>query len=99
MISWYIKQIQKSFLHCFYDSDETENQFRKLIENENYDFSRYNFFLVDYLLSKQEIKKAQKVINISRKEYSSNLLIKEMNNLKQELIYGPEDTQIYRVRK
>ena len=76
----HIKQIQKSFLHCFYDSDETENQFRKLIENENYDFSRYNFFLVDYLLSKQEIKKAQKVINISRKEYSSNLLIKEMNN-------------------
>ena len=76
----HIKQIQKSFLHCFYDTDETENVFKKLVENENYDFSRYNFFLVDYLLSKQETKKAKKIINISRKEYSSNLLIKETNN-------------------
>ena len=76
----HIKQIQYSFLECYFDTEKTESSFKKLIENENYNFSRYNFFLINHLLRKNQIHKAQKIINTSRKKHSSNLLIKETNN-------------------
>ena len=75
-----IKEIQNSFLKCYFDSQETKNSFEKLIESENYNFSRYNFFLVNYLLSKNRNSEAKKVIANSRKLYNSNILIKETEN-------------------
>ena len=40
----YLRQIQDIFMKCYYDSKETENSFTKLIEREDYNFSRYSFF-------------------------------------------------------
>ena len=77
---YHIKQIQNSFLQCHFDTQETESSFEKLIADENFNFSRYNFFLVNYLLSKKQVTKAKKIINASRKKHNSNLLIKEMDN-------------------
>jgi len=76
----HLKQIQDSFMKCYYDSKETENSFTKLIESENYNFSRYNFFLINYFLHENKINKAKEIVKISREKYNSNLIIKETEN-------------------
>ena len=73
----HLKSIQNIFLQCYFDSNNTQKSLEELIENEDYNFSRYNFFLVNYLLSKNKIIEAKKIIQNSRKKYSSNLLIRQ----------------------
>ena len=55
----------------------TQISFEKLVDDKDYKFSRYNFFLTNYLLYKNKTIDAKKVIEDSRKEYNSNLLIKQ----------------------
>jgi len=76
----HLKKIQNSFLHCYFDTIETESSYIELIENENYDFSRYNFFLINYLISKDKNLEAKKIILESRKRHDTNLLLKETEN-------------------
>jgi len=73
----HLKSIQNIFLQCYFDSNNTQKLLEELIENTNYNFSRYNFFLVNYLLFKNKITEAKKIIENSRKKYSSNLLIRQ----------------------
>ncbi len=84
-----LKKIQKSFLNCHFNSPGTKDAFNKLIEDEEYSFSRYNFFLANYLLSINDKKEAKKVILEARSKDNSNLLIQQTedfilsNNLKK----------------
>ena len=75
-----LKKIQNSFLQCYFDTSKTQIAFEQLMNNEDSDFSRYNFFLVNYLLFKNKNIEAEKVINLSRKIHRSNLLIKQTEN-------------------
>ena len=75
-----LKKIQNAFLQCYFGTSETQIAFRQLIENEDYSFSRYNFFLANYLLFKDKKAEAKKVIASARKLYNSNLLIKQTEN-------------------
>jgi len=75
-----LKQIQKTFLNCYFGNDNTVNSFKKMIEDEDYNYSRYNFFLANYLILNNKPTEAQKVISESRKLYSSNLLIRQTEN-------------------
>ncbi len=75
-----LKQIQKIFLNCYFDNADTENSFRKLIQDEDYNYSRYNFFLANYLMLDNKHIEAQKVILESRKLYKTNLLIRQAEN-------------------
>jgi len=70
-------KIQDTLLQCHFDSDTTQKSFEELIYDENYNFSRYNFFLANYLLFENKNIEAKKVISNSRKENNSNLLIKQ----------------------
>ena len=72
---------QNSFLKCYFDSSDTENSFEEIIQDKNYNFSRYNFFLANYYLFKNKNVEAKKIIKNGRKKYNSNLLIKETENL------------------
>ena len=56
----HLKKIQNSFLHCYFDTAETQTTFTELIDNKDYDFSRYNFFLINYLISKDKNLDAKK---------------------------------------
>ena len=40
----HLVKIQNTFLHCYFDLDGNHESFKKLIQDENYNFSRYNFF-------------------------------------------------------
>mgnify|MGYP006115986233 CR=1 FL=1 len=72
-----LKQIQSSFLHCYFETSEVESSFKKLINNKKYSFSRYNFFLANYLiLNKNEIA-AKRLLENKKNTYNSNLLIKQ----------------------
>ena len=77
----HIVKIHKSFLECFFDTNEAQNSFEKLIADNDYNFSRYNFFLANYFLYKDKISEAKKIINYGKKEHASNLLIKHTENL------------------
>ena len=75
-----LKQIQNSFLQCYFDTSETQATFEHLIDDEDFTFSRYNFFLANYLLFKNKNIEAKKIISLSRKTYNSNLLIEQAEN-------------------
>ena len=76
----HIKNTQNSFLKCYFDASDTQKFFEEIIQDKNYNFSRYNFFLINYLLFKNKITDAKKIIKNSREKYNSNLLIKETEN-------------------
>ena len=72
-----LKLIQNSFLQCYFDTNQTRSDFKKIIENKNYNFARYNFFLTNYLLHKNEKVEAQKFIIKNNEINNSNLLTKQ----------------------
>lgn len=71
---------QDIFLKCYYEDKDTQNSLINLLKNENYNFSRYNFFLINYLLFKNKNLEAKKLADESNKEFSNNLLIKQTKN-------------------
>jgi len=72
-----LKELQNIFLSCYFNNSETESYFTNLINDENSNFTRYNFFLINYLLHNGEKSKAKDTISNVRKNYSSNLLLKQ----------------------
>ena len=73
----HLKNTQNIFLQCYFDDAQTTKSFEKLILDKDYNFSRYNFFLANYLLFNNKTIEAKKIIKNSRKKYNSNLLIKQ----------------------
>ena len=73
----HLKRTQNIFLQCYFDDYKTQKFLEELIEDESYNFSRYNFFLINYLLSKNKTIEAKEIIQNSRKKYSLNLLLKQ----------------------
>ena len=58
----HLKKTQKGFLKCYFDMEDTEIFLKKIIENKDYNFSRYNFFLANYFLSQNKEKEALEII-------------------------------------
>ena len=73
-----LKDIQNVFLSCRYKSKKTEILFEELTSNEKIDFSRYNYFYVNYLSKVGKQKKAKKVLESSIKLYPRNLLLNQL---------------------
>lgn len=71
-----LKLIQNSFLQCYFDTSKTKDIFRRLI-GEDGSFSRYDFFLINYFLSKNQLENAKRLVNKSINSDNSNLLIKQ----------------------
>ena len=72
-----LKQIQNSFLQCYFDTPEVASSFINLTVNEKYSFSRYNFFLLNYFISKKNEAAAKLFISNDENAYNSNLLINQ----------------------
>ncbi len=75
-----LTSVQSIFIKCYFNNSETENDFKNLILENDLNFSRYNYFLANYLLYRNKEEEAKKIIYNARKKYSSNLLIKETKN-------------------
>ena len=87
-----LKKIQNVFLNCFYSSSDTEKLFEKLVSNKETDFSRYNYFYANYLISTNKNESAIKIINNSLKSYPRNLILNQykidLNNSKNNLDFN-----------
>ena len=75
-----LKKIQIAFLNCFYQTDLIENKFKAITANKNLDFSRYDYFYSNYLISKNDIKKAKKIINNALTKNPRSLILNQLNN-------------------
>ena len=47
-----VKNIQKTFVHCYFDSPRVDEIFKQLTSNPDINYSRYHFFHSNYLISK-----------------------------------------------
>lgn len=72
------EKIQSVFSNCFFDTSNTERLFIELLDSKQ-NYSRYNFFFANYLLSKNKKEEAEKLLEKSSKEYPKNLLINQYN--------------------
>jgi len=77
-----VKNIQKTLAHCYFDSPTTDEMFKQLTSNSVIDYSRYNFFHSNYLISKNNEKKSKDIISSSLERYPKNLIL---NQLKSDL--------------
>ncbi len=83
-----LKKIQNVFVNCFFDSNEANFFFEKLINDKKTDFSRYNYFYANYLNSKKKKEDAKKIIHEALERYPRNLLLNQykidINNVKHK---------------
>ena len=75
-----LKKIQNVFLHCYFDSQNTNQLFYEIISDQRTDFSRYNYFHSLYLVSLRNINNAKEIINKALKLYPRNLLLNQLKN-------------------
>jgi len=75
-----LTQTQEVFLKCYYEDKDTQKSFMGLLKSEKYNFLRYNFFLINYLLSQGKDLEAKKLAEKTNKEHRENLLIKQTKN-------------------
>ncbi|MDC1475902.1 tetratricopeptide repeat protein [Pelagibacteraceae bacterium] len=73
----HLTKTQNVLMKCYFDNDNTQKSFLNLINDKDYNFSRYNFFLINYLLFKNKKVEAKKLIIDSREKNSSNLLLEQ----------------------
>ena len=71
-----LKNIQKIFINCYFDSKQTIKLFDELISDKETDFSRYNYFYANYLKSIGEDSEA-KIIDQALKKHPRNLLLNQ----------------------
>ena len=81
----HLKETQNIFLQCYFDNSETQKSLEKLIGNKDYNFSRYNFFLINYLLSQNKTMEAKEVIKMLQR-FDTRLI-------HQPLISGPDELE------
>jgi tetratricopeptide (TPR) repeat protein len=73
-----LKNIQKTFAYCYFDSTKADEMFEQLTANSDINYSRYHFFHSKYLISKNKFKKAKEVINSSLKNNPKNLILNQL---------------------
>ena len=74
----YIKNIQKTFAYCYFNSSRTNEMFKQLTSNPNVNYSRYNFFHSNYLISKNLETPTKKIIKLSLEKYPKNLILNQL---------------------
>ena len=73
-----IKNIQKVFAYCHFDSTLTDEVFKKLTKDSKINYSRYYFFHANYLISKGKEKKARKILDSSLNLSPTNLILNQL---------------------
>ena len=73
-----IKKINNVFLNCYFDTSSVGDKFQNLINDRSTDFSRYSFFYANYLLKKNQSKKANSILSAKLAEVPRNLLLNQI---------------------
>ena len=84
-----LKNIQKAFAYCYFDSGQTDMVFRKLTSQPTIDYSRYSFFHANYLISKNKEEKAKEILRSSLSSHPKNLILNQMKvDLERKKIFN-----------
>ena len=84
-----LKNIQKMFAYCYFDSDRTDEVFRKITSRPDINYSRYFFFHVNYLISSNKKEKAKKILKSSLDLHPENLILNQLEvDLNQKKIFN-----------
>ena len=73
-----IKNIQKTFAYCYFGSLKTDEMFKQLTSKPDINYSRYHFFHLNYLISKNNEKKTRKIIKSSLDQYPRSLILNQL---------------------
>lgn len=73
----HLKEIQNVFLQCYFNTSETENAYKKLINNKDFNLSRYKVFFSNYFLHKNNNEAALSLVKSNKDKLNSNLLLKQ----------------------
>ena len=84
-----IKKIQNIFTHCFYNSEDTIQEFEKLNSEQKESFQRYNFFFANYLNKIGKKNKAILFIDNSIDLYPKNLMI---NQFREDILSAKKNS-------
>jgi len=83
-----LKDIQKTFAYCYFDSGQTDEVFKKLTSRSDIDYSRYFFFHANYLILKNK-KKAQAILRSSLNLHPENLILNQLKvDLEQKKVFN-----------
>jgi len=73
-----VKNIQKTFAHCYFDSPRADEIFKQLTSNPDINYSRYHFFHSNYLISKGKNEKANEIIQLALSQFPKNLILNQL---------------------
>jgi len=73
-----LKKIQKTFAYCYFESNQTDEAFRKLTSHSGANYSRYFFFHANYLIANNKEEKAKKILRSSLNSYPNNLILNQL---------------------
>ena len=69
--------IQKVFANCYLGTSNTFNEFERITQSNESNFSRYHFFFANYLLNNKRKEESKNFINSASKKFPGNLLINQ----------------------
>ena len=67
--------INDAFVNCYLDNEKVDASFLNLINPERLNFTRYNFFYINFLLSKNRENEALKILEKNNDLFKTNLLL------------------------
>jgi tetratricopeptide (TPR) repeat protein len=84
-----LKNIQKTLAYCYFDSDQTNEAFEKLTLRSDINYSRYFFFHIKYLASKNKEEKVKEILQFSLNLHPKNLILNQLRvDLEQKKIFN-----------
>jgi len=67
--------INKAFISCYLDNKNVDENFLRIINPDTLNFTRYNFFYINFLVSKNRSNEALKVLDKNNDIFNTNLLL------------------------
>lgn len=69
--------INNAFINCYLDSKKVEENFLRIINPNTLNFARYNFFYINYLVSKNRKNEALEFSEKNKDIFNTNLLLNQ----------------------
>ena len=72
-----IDLINDAFINCYLDNKKAEQGFLRIINPNTLNFTRYNFFYINFLVSKNRSNEALKIAEKNNDIFNTNLLLNQ----------------------
>jgi len=73
--------INNAFISCYLDNKNVDENFLRIINPDTLNFTRYNFFYINFLVSKNRNDEALKILEKNNDIFNTNLLLNQTKSL------------------